>query len=86
MPAGEIFGFVAGALVTLSLVPQIMRVFKLKSAREISIIFTSLMLAGILMWFVYGIFLRLIPLILWNTVGAVLTGILLFAKLKYGKS
>lgn len=86
MSAGEIFGFVAGALVTLSLIPQIMRVFKLKSAREISVIFTTLMLAGVLMWLVYGILQKLVPLILWNTVGAVLTGTLLFAKLRYGKS
>ncbi|MBI2836646.1 MAG: hypothetical protein HYX85_03010 [Chloroflexi bacterium] len=86
MPKGEIIGFVAGAIVTLSLIPQVMRVFKLKSAREISLLFTTLMLAGILLWLVYGIYLRSVPLILWNSTGAVLTGALLFAKLKYGRS
>ena len=86
MTAGDVIGLVAGALVTLSLIPQILRVFKLKSAREISLLFTTLMLAGILLWLVYGVYLRSVPLILWNSAGAVLTGTLLFAKLKYGKS
>ena len=84
LPA-ENLGFIAGALVTGSLVPQLIRVFKLRSAREISILFTSLLLAGIIVWLVYGISLELIPVILWNAIGAILVAILLYAKLKYGK-
>lgn len=84
MPEGYL-GFIAGALVTLSLVPQIMRVFKLKSAREISALFTILMLLGLFLWLAYGISLRLAPVILWNVVGAVLVSMLLVAKLKFGK-
>jgi MtN3 and saliva related transmembrane protein len=81
----DIMGFVAGAFVTFSLVPQIIRVFKLKSAREISILFTGLMLVGILMWLGYGISKSLFPVILWNAIGAVLVFTLLFGKLRYGK-
>jgi MtN3 and saliva related transmembrane protein len=78
-------GLVAGALVTGSMVPQLVRVFKLKSAREISRLFTMLLLLGMIWWLAYGIYLRLTPVILWNAIGAVLVAILLYAKLKYGK-
>jgi MtN3 and saliva related transmembrane protein len=78
-------GLLAGALVTCSMIPQLVRVFKLKSAREISELFTILLLVGMICWLVYGISLRLTPVILWNAIGAVLVALLLYAKLKYGK-
>ena len=85
MPLAESLGFIAGALVTCSLVPQLIRVFKLKSAREISTLFTILLLLGIISWLAYGISLGLTPVILWNAIGAVLVAVLLYAKLKYGR-
>jgi len=81
----ESLGLIAGALVTFSIIPQLIRVFRLKSAREISMLFTTLLLLGILMWLVYGILLQLTPVIIWNAAGAVLTMVLLYAKLKYGR-
>ncbi|MBA7474974.1 Sugar transporter SemiSWEET [subsurface metagenome] len=85
MPLVETLGFVAGALVTCSLIPQLIRVFKLKSAHEISLLFTALLLAGIITWLAYGIFGGLAPVIIWNAVAAVLVAGLLYAKLKYGR-
>jgi MtN3 and saliva related transmembrane protein len=83
--SAENLGFVAGALVSCSLIPQIIRVFKLRSAHEISMLFTSLLLTGILIWLAYGISLGLTPVILWNAIGAIPVAMLLYAKLKYGK-
>jgi len=83
--SSEFLGFVAGALVTCSLIPQLVRVFKLRSAREISTLFNALLLLGISFWLVYGISLRLFPVILWNAIGAILVALLLYAKLKYGR-
>ena len=85
MLSGEALGFVAGALVTCSLIPQLVRVFKLRSAHEISILFTTLLLLGIIIWLAYGIAFALTPVILWNAIGAVLVALLLYAKLKYGR-
>ncbi len=85
MPLTESLGFIAGALVTCSIVPQLIRVFKLRSAREISALFTILLLLGIISWLAYGISLGLTPVILWNAIGAVLVAVLLYAKLKYGR-
>jgi len=81
----EYIGLIAGFLITCSFVPQIMRVLKLKSAREISILFTSLTLVGMVLWLTYGILHGLIPIMVWNVIGLVLIIILLAAKLKYGR-
>ena len=85
MHLAESLGFVAGALVTCSLIPQIIRVFKLKSAREISMLFTTALLLGLFIWLAYGISLGLAPVIVWNAIGAILVTLLLYAKLKYGR-
>ncbi len=85
MSLSDYLGLVAGALVTFSLVPQLIRVFRLKSAKEISALFTILLLLGMFVWMAYGVVLNLIPVILWNIVGAVLVIILLYAKLRFGR-
>ena len=81
----EYLGFTAGALVACSMIPQLIRVFQLKSAHEISSLFASLLLSGVICWMVYGIILGLISVILWNAIMATLVALLLYAKLKYGK-
>jgi len=81
----ESLGFVGGALVTCSLIPQVLRVFKLRSAHEISLLFTILLLVGISFWFAYGLAFRLPPVILWNAVSIALVAVFLYAKLKYGR-
>lgn len=85
MPSSEILGLVGGFFTTFAVVPQIMRVYKLKSAREISILYNAMMLLGILIWLAYGIVLGLVPIIIWNIIGAVLIVLLLLSKLKYGR-
>ena len=85
MSLAEALGFVAGAFITCSIIPQLIRVFKLRSAHEISLLFNSLLLGGMLLWIVYGISFGLTPVVLWNAIGAVLLVILLYAKLKYGR-
>lgn len=85
MQLTESLGFVGGALVACSMIPQLIRVFKLKSAREISILFTTLLLLGMICWLAYGVYLSLTPVILWNAIGAVLVSLLMYAKLKYGR-
>lgn len=84
MSAQEILGFIAGLLVTLALVPQLIKIFRLKSAVEISLPFTILLLVGMFLWLGYGILFQLIPVIFWNAVGVGLVATLLFGKLKYG--
>jgi len=81
----EVLGFLAGLFITVGIVPQIWRLFKLKSAREISLSFTLLFLAGGLCWLIYGISLGLLPVIIWNAISSTLMCIMLYAKVRYDK-
>ena len=81
----EWLGIIAGLLTTFALAPQIIRVYKLKHAQEISLPYTTTMFVGVIVWLVYGIMQGLVSLIIWNTIGSILNAWLLFAKLKYGK-
>ncbi len=82
---GDWLGFVAGATMTVGFLPQVIRVYQLKSAHEISLLFTILFIIGLVFWLSYGIASGLLPIILWNSITLVLGVALLFAKLKYGK-
>ena len=82
---GDWLGFIAGAIMTVAFLPQVIRVYQLRSAHELSLPFTILFIIGILLWLSYGIIFRLPPVILWNAVSLVLGVALLLAKLKYGR-
>ena len=80
-----LLGLIAGVFTTFSLVPQIYRVLRLKSSKEISLSFTLCMAFGNLLWLAYGILSGLLPIILWNIISFCLAGGLVVAKLRYGK-
>ena len=85
MSLADYIGFVAGGIVQLGIVPHVIRVFKLRSAHDISAIFNVSLLVGMTLFLIYGIILSLPPLILWNSIGMVLISILLYGKWKYGR-
>jgi len=70
--------------VALGLIPQIVRVWRLKSANEVSLLFTLMYLVGTVLWLAYGLFLGLASVIVWNGANCVLLILLLTMKLKYG--
>jgi MtN3 and saliva related transmembrane protein len=85
MVFADYLGLVAGGIVTLGIVPQVIRIYKLKSAHDISALFNLALLSGMIMFLIYGIILNLFPLILWNSVGMLLLIALLYGKWKYGR-
>jgi MtN3 and saliva related transmembrane protein len=72
-------------LTTVGFVPQVWRLFRLRSAHEISLPFTVLFLLGIAFWLSYGISLGLLSVIIWNATTLALGCAMLYAKLRYGK-
>jgi MtN3 and saliva related transmembrane protein len=80
----EALGLIAGFLVSLGLVPQIVRVLRLRDAQQISLPFNLLSLGGTVLWLAYGILLGLLAVVFWNGINCILYLILLSVKLKYG--
>ena len=84
MSGNELIGFIGGALATSGFVPQVVRVLKLKSAREISLSFSILLFLGTACWLTYGILQDLGAVIFWNSILLALAAVFIYAKLKYG--
>jgi MtN3 and saliva related transmembrane protein len=81
----ELLGFVGGALTTIGFIPQIWRLFRLRSAHEISLPFTTFFIAGIAFWLSYGISLNLLSVIITNAITLALGCAMLYAKLRFGR-
>jgi len=86
LSTGEILGLVAGLFTTGSLIPQIMKVYRNKSAGDISLLFNLMFLAGGLFWLSYGLLDKLVPIIIWNSLATFFVLLLLIGKLKYGSA
>ncbi len=85
MNSKEVLGFVAGAMISIALIPQVWRLYRLKSAREISLPFNVLFLLGGILWLAYGIVQESPSIIAANSVNIVLVSAMLYAKVKYGR-
>lgn len=84
METVNIVGFAAGALTTVAFVPQVIKIWKSKHARDISMGTFAIFSLGVTMWLLYGIQLGAVPVILANAVTLVLSLTILFFKMKYG--
>ena len=85
MIAGNIVGLIGGALISISFIPQLMRVFRLKSAHEISVWFTSIMLTGCILWTYYGFYFNLVPVMVFSVLNTTQVALLLILKFIYGR-
>lgn len=79
-----IIGILAGILCTISFIPQIVKIIKTKQAKDLSLATFSLFACGVFFWFIYGIMIKQVPVILANGVTLGLIAIILTAKIKYG--
>jgi MtN3 and saliva related transmembrane protein len=78
-----IVGLAAAAITTISLFPQLMKIWKTKSTKDISMEMFLLFCGGVLLWFIYGLLLNDLPMIIANSLGFVQGLIILFFKIKY---
>lgn len=76
-------GYIAGTLTTVSFIPQVIRAWKLKETRDISLAMLLLFAAGILLWTLYGFLVGSLPVIAANTITFLLVIVLLAMKVRY---
>ncbi|WP_271405727.1 SemiSWEET family sugar transporter [Tenacibaculum soleae] len=79
----EILGLLAATLTTASFLPQVYKTWKTKSTEGLSLVMYSVFFIGIVLWLIYGIHLKSIPMILANSITAVSSLFLVIMKLKY---
>ncbi|MGB2370057.1 MAG: SemiSWEET transporter [Flavobacteriaceae bacterium] len=73
----EIIGLIAAVCTTFAFVPQVMKVWKTKQTKDLSLRMYSIMFLGIILWLVYGILIDSLSIILANVVTATLVGTIL---------
>jgi MtN3 and saliva related transmembrane protein len=76
-------GLLAGCLTTISFLPQVIKVWKTRSTKDISLGMFSIFVTGVTLWSIYGVIKNDIPIIVANTTVFVLASIILGFKLKY---
>jgi MtN3 and saliva related transmembrane protein len=78
-----IIGLIAAAFTTVALFPQLIKVWKTKSTKDISVGMFLLYCGGVLLWFIYGVYLKNTPIILANSLAFVQALVILMFKVKY---
>lgn len=73
----------AGGLTTVAFLPQVIKTWKSKSARDLSVVMFSVFCLGTLLWLIYGIIIRQLPIILANAITLGLAGLLIYFKLRF---
>jgi MtN3 and saliva related transmembrane protein len=81
----EILGLAAGTISSITFLPQVIKIWQTKSAKDLSMPMLLLLLLGVSMWLAYGIIIKNTPVIYTNSMVLFMTFIMLFFKLKYNK-
>lgn len=79
----EILGFIGGGLVSVSLLPQLIKSWKTKSTKDIAILWGIINLVGQSFWIAYGLIAESISLVIMSTVTFFMSASLVFLKVKY---
>jgi MtN3 and saliva related transmembrane protein len=82
----SLFSYYAAASpchIAFSLTPQIIQSWKTKSTKDISLTWTIILLIGLLLYFVYGVGIMEIIIIVTNFIEITLVILLIIAKLRY---
>lgn len=79
----EIIGFAAGTLTTIALLPQVIKAWKTKLTRDVSLLWAVALTIGVFLWLVYGVFIKSLPIIIANVFTFILAVTVLVLKIKY---
>ena len=77
-------GLLAAFCSTAAFLSPVVKTWRTRSTKDISIVMFMVLVIGILLWLAYGIMTHDIPLIVANSVTLLFAGTILFFKLKHG--
>jgi len=79
----KIIGYIAAILTTSAFIPQAVKTIKTKHTKDLSLTMYIALTLGILLWLIYGIFLKDLPIILANGITFCFTLIILILKIRH---
>lgn len=81
----DTIGALAGTLTTISFVPQVVRVFKTRQTRDISMAMMLLFSLGVTLWCVFGWLVDSPPVVWTNALTLVLALTIVVCKLRFDR-
>ncbi len=78
-----LLGLVAATCTTISFLPQAIKTIKTKHTKDLSLGMYTVLTTGVFLWFLYGILIQNLPIILANGITLVFTATILFLIIKY---
>ena len=83
MQIAQIIGLVAGTITSITFLPQVIRIWKTKSAKDLSMLMMIMLIGGTTLWFSYGLMIKDAEIIYTNSMVLAMSLIMMFFKLKY---
>lgn len=77
----DLVGAVAGTLTTVAFLPQVIKTWRSRSTKDISLVMFLVLCLGVALWLAYGVMLGAWPVIIANGLTLVLAGVILWLKL-----
>jgi MtN3 and saliva related transmembrane protein len=81
-PVYEVIGLTAAFLTTSAFIPQVYKIYKEKNADGISLTMYIILFIGVILWFLYGLLIGSLSIIIANGVTALLQLSIIIFKLK----
>ncbi|QWX85010.1 SemiSWEET transporter [Cellulophaga sp. HaHaR_3_176] len=78
-----VIGTLAGICTTSAALPQIVKAWRTKQVNDVSPYMFFVLIMGVLLWTLYGIFLKDLAIIITNGISTCLNGIMLVLIFKY---
>jgi len=81
----EVMGHVGSALSSITFMPQVYQTWKTKSVKDLNLYMMLIVFCSTIIWLIYGFGNELLPVIICNGVICVLSLVLIYFKLRFGK-
>ncbi len=78
-----IVSYIAVILAPLSFISQIIKTWRLKETKDISLVTYVIFWTGVVLWLIYGLLIKNLPIVANNIIMLILTSMMLFFKFKY---
>lgn len=79
----ELTGHVGSVLSSITFIPQIYKVYKSRSAKDLSLTMMLIVLSSTIIWLTYGIGKGLLPVIICNAIICFLSMLLIYFKINF---
>lgn len=83
MNAVTMLGLFAGFCTTIAFLPQVVRIYRTRHTRDLSLPMYTILTFGVILWVFYGLLLHSLPVILANGIVFFLSAYILVMKIRY---